>query len=50
MTARSFGFEKRWNPALALPEDAFVSTIGEKIPPKPNGIDAILRFNQGRGA
>jgi len=44
----TLAFEKRWNPALSLPEDQFVKAIGEGIPPKPAGMDAILRFNQGR--
>jgi hydroxyacylglutathione hydrolase len=44
----TLAFEKRWNPALSLPEDQFVRTLGEAIPPKPAGVDAILRFNQGR--
>jgi len=44
----TIAFEKRWNSALSLPEDQFVRTIGEGIPPKPAGMEAILRFNQGQ--
>jgi hydroxyacylglutathione hydrolase len=44
----TLAFEKRWNAALSLPEQEFVRALGENIPPKPAGMDAILRFNQGR--
>lgn len=44
----TIAFEKRWNSALSLPEAEFVTTIGEGIPPKPAGMEATLRFNQGR--
>jgi len=44
----TLAFEKRCNPALSLQEDEFVRTVGEGIPPKPAGMEAILRFNQGR--
>jgi glyoxylase-like metal-dependent hydrolase (beta-lactamase superfamily II) len=40
-------FEKRWNPALSLPEEEFVEAVGEGIPPRPPGLEAILRFNRG---
>jgi hypothetical protein len=46
----TIAFEKRWNAALALPEERFVATIGEGVRPKPAGMEAILRFNQGRAA
>jgi hydroxyacylglutathione hydrolase len=46
----TIAFEKRWNPSLALPEEAFVSAIGDSIPPKPAAMDAILRFNRGRAS
>jgi glyoxylase-like metal-dependent hydrolase (beta-lactamase superfamily II) len=45
----TMAFEKRWNAALSLPEERFVASIAEAIPPKPAGMEAILRFNQGRG-
>jgi hydroxyacylglutathione hydrolase len=42
-------FEKRFNPALALAsEDAFVAAITAELPPKPAGMEAMLRQNQGR--
>jgi len=44
----TIAFEKRWNSTLALPEDEFVSTVAEGVPPKPASMEAILRFNQGR--
>jgi hydroxyacylglutathione hydrolase len=46
----TIAFERRWNPLLALTESAFVDEVGGNIPAKPAGMDAILRFNQGRGA
>jgi glyoxylase-like metal-dependent hydrolase (beta-lactamase superfamily II) len=45
----TIAFEKRWNPALSLPEEQFVRIVGEGIPAKPANTEAILRFNQGRG-
>jgi glyoxylase-like metal-dependent hydrolase (beta-lactamase superfamily II) len=44
----TLAFEKRWNPALSLSEEEFVRAVGEGIPPKPAGMEAILRFNRGR--
>lgn len=41
-------YEKRWNPLLSLERDAFVDEVGGSAPPKPAGMDEILRFNQGR--
>jgi hydroxyacylglutathione hydrolase len=46
----TLAFEKRWNEALSLPEERFVARIAEGIPPAPAGMEAILRFNQGRAA
>jgi len=46
----TIAFEKRWNPLLSLPRDEFVSRTSDGIPPKPAGMEAILRFNQGRAA
>lgn len=45
----TIAFEKRWNPLLVLPSEAFVDEVGASVPPKPAGMDEILRFNQGRG-
>ena len=44
----TLAFEKRWNPLLALPRDAFVDRVGANIPPKPSRMEEILRSNQGR--
>ncbi len=44
----TIAFEKRWNPVLGLERDAFVDEVGGSAPPKPEGMDEILRFNQGR--
>jgi glyoxylase-like metal-dependent hydrolase (beta-lactamase superfamily II) len=44
----TLGFEKRWNPLLALAPDEFVRRVGADVPPKPAEMDAILRANQGR--
>lgn len=41
--------EKRWNARLGLGEAAFVDELGGTAPPKPAGMDEIMRFNQGRG-
>jgi glyoxylase-like metal-dependent hydrolase (beta-lactamase superfamily II) len=46
----TLGFEKRWNPLLGLSRDELVRQVSHGIPPKPTGMDAIVRFNQGRGA
>ena len=36
--------------AIACPDRKVIAMIGDGIPPKPVGMGAILRFNQGRGA
>lgn len=41
-------FEKRWNHLLALDQAAFVDEVGATVPPKPAGMEEILRWNQGR--
>jgi len=46
----TIAFEKRWNPLLTLPSDAFVDQLGASVPPTPAGMNEILRFNQGREA
>lgn len=43
----TIGFEKRWNPTLALTRDAFVAEVGAAVPPKPAGMASILAFNRG---
>jgi len=47
--ASTIAFEKRWNALLGLDEAAFVDQLGGTAPPKPAGMDEILRFNRGRG-
>ena len=42
-------FERRWNPLLARPAAEFVDEVGAAVLAKPAGMDAILRFNRGRG-
>jgi glyoxylase-like metal-dependent hydrolase (beta-lactamase superfamily II) len=44
----TIAFERRWNPLLRLARDAFVDEVGGRVPPRPNDMEAILRFNQGR--
>ena len=39
-------FEKRWNPMLSMPRDAFIEALSA-VPPTPPGMDAILAFNRG---
>ena len=45
--ASTIGFEKRWNPMLALGRDAFIDRLSS-VPPKPPEMDRILEFNRGR--
>jgi hydroxyacylglutathione hydrolase len=45
----TIGFEKRWNPMLALDRDAFVTALCD-VPEKPSDMMTILRDNQGRTA
>lgn len=44
----TIAFEKRWNGLLALDEAAFIDEVGGSVPPKPEGMVEIMRFNQGR--
>jgi hypothetical protein len=45
----TLAFEKRFNPALSIAsEDAFVAALMAELPPKPAGMEATLRQNQGR--
>lgn len=46
--ASTIAFEKRWNTLLGLDEAAFVAEVGGNVPPKPEGMAAIMRFNRGR--
>jgi glyoxylase-like metal-dependent hydrolase (beta-lactamase superfamily II) len=44
----TIAFEKRWNNLLKLDEATFVEQVGGTVPPKPEGMAEILRWNQGR--
>lgn len=41
-------FEKRFNPMLSMDREAFIEALSD-VAPKPAEMDAIVRFNQGRG-
>lgn len=43
----TLAFEKRWNPMLSKGRDALVNELAEPLE-KPEAMDDILRFNQGR--
>ncbi|AKV04470.1 Metallo-beta-lactamase family protein [Labilithrix luteola] len=43
----TIAFEKRWNPMLAKSRGEFVEALAA-VPPKPAGMDEILRLNRGR--
>lgn len=44
----TIGFEKRWNPMLALDRAAFVAALTDSIPPRPAEMDRMVAFNLGR--
>ena len=46
----TLGFEKRWNPVLALDRAAFIDALTRDIPPRPADMDAIVRTNLGLAA
>ncbi|NMG32206.1 MBL fold metallo-hydrolase [Aromatoleum evansii] len=43
----TLGFEKRWNPALAMDRAAFVDCLTREIPPRPADMEAMMRANLG---
>lgn len=43
----TLGFERRWNPVLALDRAAFVDALTRDIPPHPAAMDAMARANLG---
>ena len=45
----TIAFEKRWNALLAKSRDEFVEALSD-VPPKPAGMEQMLRVNQGRGS
>jgi glyoxylase-like metal-dependent hydrolase (beta-lactamase superfamily II) len=42
----TMAFERRWNPMLSLPREAFVAALAD-VPAKPAEMDKILDFNRG---
>jgi glyoxylase-like metal-dependent hydrolase (beta-lactamase superfamily II) len=46
----TLGFEKRWNPALALDKAAFIDALTREIPPRPADMEAMVRANLGFAA
>lgn len=44
--ASTIGFEKRWNPLLALGREAFIAAVSD-VPNKPAEMSAILQANRG---
>lgn len=46
----TLGFEKRWNPALAMDRAGFIDHLTRDIPPRPANMDAIVRANLGLAA
>lgn len=46
--ASTIGFEKRWNPMLAMDRDAFVAALTGEIPPRPAEMERMVAANLGR--
>jgi len=44
----TIGFEKRWNPLLALGKEAFKSTLVAATPPRPADMERLIAVNLGR--
>lgn len=44
----TFAFEKQWNPMLTADRDAFIRKLSSQVLDQPEGMEATLRFNQGR--
>jgi len=42
----TIAFEKRWNAMLTMTRDAFIEALAN-VPPKPDEMQEILRYNQG---
>ena len=45
----TIGFERRWNPGLALDKAAFIDMLVAEIPPRPANMDAIVAANLAGG-
>lgn len=43
----TLGFEKRWNPGLAMDRVGFIDFLTQEIPPRPAAMDAMIRANLG---
>ena len=43
----TIGYEKRWNPMLALDRVGFVAALTETIPPRPAEMDRMVQANLG---
>jgi hydroxyacylglutathione hydrolase len=43
----TMGFERRWNKLLSARREEFIAEVGAAVPPKPEGMQAILAFNRG---
>ena len=42
----TLGFEKRWNPALAIADrEKFIAQLVQEIPPRPANMDQIVAAN-----
>lgn len=41
----TIGFEKRWNPALSMSREAFVTEVTREIPPRPADMDRMVAAN-----
>ena len=44
----TMAFERRWNPMLTADRNTFVATLVQQEMKQPDGIEATLKFNQGR--
>ncbi|MFO7543811.1 MAG: MBL fold metallo-hydrolase [Thiobacillus sp.] len=43
----TIGYEKRWNPMLAMDRAGFVTALTETIPPRPAEMDRMVQVNLG---
>jgi len=43
----TIGYEKRWNPMLALDRAGFIAALTETIPPRPAEMDRMVQANLG---
>jgi glyoxylase-like metal-dependent hydrolase (beta-lactamase superfamily II) len=41
----TIGFEKRWNPALSMSREQFITELTREIPPRPADMDRIVAAN-----